>query len=431
MVNLNANAAALHQSGIQAVRQGRVAEGRALIERAVAADRTSVQYLVDLAQVQIMSHDQMGAIESFRRALKLDPGIVPAWLNLGLLLMHTDRVDEAAGCFEKAAKLNPKLIDAHNGLGVVRQRQRRLGDAAAAFERAAKLDPNNPELCSNLGSVLYESGQPEKALPYLKKATELAPKHAPLHAHLGLVMHELHGPEAGLPHFDEALRLSPDDARTLATKGSALLELGRAEEAAEIFDHDALLVTRKFEAAPGYPDMAAFNAALAEHSVNHPTFIVEPKGRTTRGGGQTDQLFGPETGPFAVLEDLIRGAIDEYFADTARQTHRYMPQRTGRGALDAWATVLDSGGYQDPHNHPSGILSGVYYVQLPDTGDAGAIEFGRPAPPFSPKSEPDVVLIRPEPGMVVLFPSFFWHRTIPFPGTGRRISIAFDLIMNR
>ncbi len=41
------------------------------------------------------------------------------------------------------------------------------------------------------------------------------------------------------------------------------------------------------------------------------------------------------------------------------------------------------------------------------------------------------MVIRPETGLLVLFPSFFWHRTIPFQGGGKRISIAFDLIVGR
>ena len=147
------------------------------------------------------------------------------------------------------------------------------------------------------------------------------------------------------------------------------------------------------------------------------------------GGGQTGQLLGPTSGPIAVLEGLIRGAIDDYFADRTRAQHPYCPCRSAPGRLDAWATVLDSGGFQDSHNHPSGVLSGVYYVQLPGMGEGGAIEFGRPAPPFSAPLVPEVVLIRPQTGLLVLFPSFFWHRTIPFQGDSKRISIAFDLIV--
>ena len=47
-----------------------------------------------------------------------------------------------------------------------------------------------------------------------------------------------------------------------------------------------------------------------------------------------------------------------------------------------WATVLDQGGHQAPHVHPTGWLSGVYYAAVPEPApgsppDAGWIEFGR------------------------------------------------------
>ncbi len=378
-----------------------------------------------------MTGEESAAIETYERCLKIDQGFIPAWLNLGILMLRAYRIEEAGNCFQKAVDGDPDLVDAHAGLGVVRQRQHRFAEAVDAFEQAASRAPRDPEICSNLGGVLHEMGETEKAIPWFQKAIKLAPEQASLHRHLGVVLHEVHGAQAGLPHYDEALRLLPRDARTLAAKGSALIALGRREEAARIFDHDALIATRQFTAAPGYSDMAAFNRALADHAIKHPTLIMEPLGRTTRGGGQTGHLLGPNSGPVAVLESLIRGAIDAYFADPVRAQHPYCPRRSGPGRLDAWATVLDSGGYQDSHNHPSGVLSGVYYVQLPDSGEAGAIEFGRPAPPFATPAEPEVMVIRPETGLLVLFPSFFWHRTIPFQGGGKRISIAFDLIVGR
>lgn len=426
-----ADAATLHRSGIRAIQRGQLAEGRAMLEAAAARQPNSVQYLADLAQVQLMTGAESTAIETYRRCLEIDPGVVPAQLNLGILMLRADRIDEAGDCFQKAAEADPKLVDAYAGLGVARQRQHRLAEAVDAFEQAAALAPRDPEICSNLGGALHEIGESEKAIACFRRAIELAPERASLHTHLGVVLHEMHGAQAGLPHYDEALRLLPGDARTLAAKGSALIALGRQEEAARIFDNQALIATRQITAAPGYSDMAAFNRALADHAIRHPSLMADPLGRTTRGGGQTGQLLGPTSGPIAVLEGLIRGAIDDYFADPARARHPYCPRRATPNRLDAWATVLDSGGYQDSHNHPSGVLSGVYYVQLPDRGEAGAIEFGRPAPPFASASEPEVMSIPPQPGLLVLFPSFFWHRTIPFKGEGKRISIAFDLIVGR
>ena len=82
-------------------------------------------------------------------------------------------------------------------------------------------------------------------------------------------------------------------------------------------------------------------------------------------------------------------------------------------------------------------MSGVYYVAVPDAVTAamddteGWIEFGQPPDHFHGRVEPELKLVKPREGQLVLFPSYFYHRTIPFGATGRRISIAFDVLPDR
>ena len=137
----------------------------------------------------------------------------------------------------------------------------------------------------------------------------------------------------------------------------------------------------------------------------------------------------------AALQGILRTSIDEYFDQAALTGHPYRPVKPARSRITAWATVLASGGHQDPHNHPSGALSGVYYVRLPDfirsgqgRDDEGCIEFGLPSAKLWNEAPINPRTLRPEEGLLVLFPSHFWHRTIPFEDNRRRISIAFDLI---
>ena len=86
-----------------------------------------------------------------------------------------------------------------------------------------------------------------------------------------------------------------------------------------------------------------------------------------------------------------------------------------------------------PHLHPDAWLSGVYYVQVPAVvaggeDHAGWLEFGEPSPDFPlAVTPPERRLVRPEEGLLVLFPGYFYHHTVPFEGEGRRISIAFDV----
>ena len=109
---------------------------------------------------------------------------------------------------------------------------------------------------------------------------------------------------------------------------------------------------------------------------------------------------------------------------------RYAPNRW---IMNSWAVLLSDGGYQLSHIHPEAWMSGVYYVALPETGmgegcgEEGWIEFGYPTDQLVIKVPPPVRRVEPTPGLLVTFPSYTFHRTLPFSGRGERICIAFDI----
>src|SRR6476646_10216143 len=92
-------------------------------------------------------------------------------------------------------------------------------------------------------------------------------------------------------------------------------------------------------------------------------------------------------------------------------------------------------GRQAAHIHPYGWLSGVYYVSVPKTSSEdlrngclvlGAMEEGLNVdPPWG------IRYISPAPGLLVLFPSYVPHATIPTRSPDRRICIAFDVGPNK
>ena len=59
---------------------------------------------------------------------------------------------------------------------------------------------------------------------------------------------------------------------------------------------------------------------------------------------------------------------------------------------------------------------------------AGWIAFGRPPDHFHTRAAPETRLFRPEEGLMLLFPSYFYHHTVPLAGDETRISVAFDVL---
>ncbi len=102
----------------------------------------------------------------------------------------------------------------------------------------------------------------------------------------------------------------------------------------------------------------------------------------------------------------------------------------------AWATICRDGAYHAPHTHPDSAWSGVYYVdegtKHPERPLGGALEFLDPragvdavACPGDPYGEP--VRVRPQAGLLVIFPSWLCHWVHPYTGQTPRIAVSFNV----
>jgi hypothetical protein len=96
----------------------------------------------------------------------------------------------------------------------------------------------------------------------------------------------------------------------------------------------------------------------------------------------------------------------------------------------SWSVRLSGGGFHIAHVHPQGVLSSACYIALPDTAGPerpGWLELG--APPVELGLDlPPVATIEPKPARLVLFPSYLYHGTRPFPA-GERLTVAFDIVV--
>lgn len=428
------NADALNMVGVLSAQTGNHRRARELLKAAIEVRADQAEYWFNLGTVLAAQGDP-SAEEAFGRALALDPSHLPAQVNLGHVLLGQDRFETAAECFEAALSLEPNQAEVCESLGVALQRQQRFDAAAAAFRRAIAINPDSATAPANYGTLLIECGHAEDAVAQLRAANERMPNRPDLLANLGVALQATGDHAGAIVAYDAALSVSPSYARAIGCKGLALYQLGDAAGANEIFDYDRLLIPTQVSAVSGYETVEAFNQALARHVLEHPTLMMGRPSKTTRHGGQTGELLVDRRGPANALEQVLRTACETYFETVAgRPGGGHTPRPPVQWRLSAWGTVLRTGGYQDPHYHPSGIISGVYYVRLPTRLDAGkerhqgGLEFGHPPANLNITAMPPRRMVMPQEGALVLFPSYFWHRTIPFHGDETRISIAFDLV---
>ena len=113
----------------------------------------------------------------------------------------------------------------------------------------------------------------------------------------------------------------------------------------------------------------------------------------------------------------------------------------GWSIKEMWVNVLDTGGRQAMHNHANSFISGVLYL-TPTHPDARTVFMKSPGGhDFAFKNDHAGVVTgpynadkwispQPEPGDLVLFPSYLMHAVPPNPGS-RRITMAFNAIPTR
>lgn len=201
---------------------------------------------------------------------------------------------------------------------------------------------------------------------------------------------------------------------------SAAATLGREGE------FRALVDRRRWFSATRLPMAAEFNQKLAAELL-----ALEA---TTDNGMRVDGLEvvgGPMT---QILLAGIRQAVETYvaerqiFADDPMITHSPASVR-----LYSWVIRVRDHQHHDWHIHQAGWISGVYYVTMPDVesaggSHAGAIEFG--PYPFCDDEDhlrPHGWQVSPEPSLLVLFPSYYAHRTRPTRVADMRICVPFDV----
>lgn len=133
-----------------------------------------------------------------------------------------------------------------------------------------------------------------------------------------------------------------------------------------------------------------------------------------------------------VFADLAK-ALDRHVAAFVKELDWDLQGR--RVVLDnIWINILGPGGSHSGHIHPHAVISGTYYVCMPE--GASAIRFEDPrlplmmaAPPRRARARADnraFVYVAPKPGMVLLWESWLRHEAPPSGADEDRISISFN-----
>ena len=365
----------------------------------------------------------------------------PDLFNLmGLGFFSTGKYPDAVAMYGLALKLQPNKLELHNNLGLALQKQLNFESAASSFEKALQIDENNALALMNYGVTLESLGRTSEAIAAIEKSHRLessASKKVKL-AEMAL-RHEQNASEA-LRLLEPALRENPTHTTALAYKTIALRGVGKFSDAAALINFEEFVSCFNMQDYTDR-DITKMNQQLAAAVEDDPRIEREhdEAGWAIRGGSAVRDLFQSEDPIISEFEALLKEMIARKISQLdPKNQHPFTSYISERFRINCWANVLSEGNFQANHIHNRGWMSGVYYVEIPTfekTSDAkdtstpeGWIEFNRAGyglPEFG--GNQDIRAIKPQPGMLIIFPSYVWHGTVSHRGPKKRISISFDV----
>ncbi len=375
-----------------------------------------------------------------RECVKLEPRLAEAHNSLAQLIwMRTGNIAESTSLLDQALE---KYARDDALLATKAALLQGAADARAAYdclaERAA--DPVAPPALLIRAGLAALEFDPNIALALAERALRAQPKNLTVRKLLCSGYLGVGDGAAALSECATLLEATPDDQYLIAMQTTALRLLNDPRYEA-FCDYDTMVQSQFLEPPAGWPDLAAFLTELAARL----TALHNPHGhrllyQSLRQGTETTQDLSRSEDP------VIHALFDAFAAPIARYRERIGQgddalRRRNKGASrfnGSWSVRLHREGYHTSHVHPRGWISSACYIQLPDSmkgggnmrgagNGEGILSFGAPGLITTPSLDAELSL-RPEAGRLVLFPSYFWHGTLPFHSDQPRLTVAFDVV---
>ena len=159
----------------------------------------------------------------------------------------------------------------------------------------------------------------------------------------------------------------------------------------------------------------------------------DPKGRviSNEGGWQSSLIQNDDN----IIKSTLMKVISSYF-----QSNKIFEYG---GDLDTlWININGKGHYNKLHHHPLSDLSGVFWIKA--SKNSGNLEFTCPhdfvqaneMSCYTKKYRDDNKIFssyyfNPSAGRVMIFPSFLLHHVLPNNSDEDRISVSFNLLLNK
>ena len=213
------------------VAHGRLAEARALLDRAAASGPPNAAVLIDLGRIAARQGDAKAALGYLAHARSLEPQNPRIHFLFGIVCVQADLGREAYDSLKRAVELDPDNPLVNYAMGSVALHRHDPSEAIPYFERYVRLVPDDQRGRFALGAARYYSGQLDEARGDLQAAVGSPRTAAGAHYYLARIARQADDLVTAQKEIEQALALAPQHADAWAERGLIETRAGRYEEA--------------------------------------------------------------------------------------------------------------------------------------------------------------------------------------------------------
>ena len=133
------------------------------------------EYFLKGSELDVDESRHNAAANWYRKALEIDPYLVPALINLANIHYGKDELAEAQALYERAIGLDPDFFEAHFNLGNIYHDLGRFQEAASCYRAALQLNAQYADAHFYLAITLEKTGHSPEAKPHWRAYQQLSP----------------------------------------------------------------------------------------------------------------------------------------------------------------------------------------------------------------------------------------------------------------
>ncbi len=186
---------------------------------------------------RILEHDppHLGAHQQLAKLYRQEKKPALAQYHLGFMAFASGKPKEAIEHYQAAVRQDPTLKGAYLDLATIYLRQKDPRTAASMAAKALALDSSDAVAHSILGQSRIAEGKAQEGREHLRRAIEANPGYSAAYLHLADLLKSEQKCQEAVAYYEKAIRRAAQAAATYRRLGDCYEALGRPDKATEAY----------------------------------------------------------------------------------------------------------------------------------------------------------------------------------------------------